>query len=88
MSPPQTPPAPPRALADAVSRVLPGARTDLESLVRIPSIWADPAHAEDTRRSADAVAGLARAAGAESVQVLSADGGAPAVVAPRPARRP
>ena len=85
MSPPQTPPAPPRALADAVSRVLPGARTDLESLVRIPSIWADPAHAEDTRRSADAVAGLARAAGAESVQVLSADGGAPAVVAHWPA---
>ncbi|RZT83909.1 acetylornithine deacetylase/succinyl-diaminopimelate desuccinylase-like protein [Pseudonocardia sediminis] len=85
MSQPQTPPAPPAALADAVTRVLPGARTDLESLVRIPSIWADPAHAEDTRRSADAVAELARAAGAESVQVLSAADGAPAVVAHWPA---
>ncbi|MDN5917363.1 MAG: dipeptidase [Pseudonocardia sp.] len=95
MSQPQTPPAPPPALADAVSRVLPGARTDLERLVRIPSIWADPAHAEDTRRSAEAVAELARDAGAESVRILTADGGAdapadapvgaPAVVAHWPA---
>lgn len=68
-------------LADAVTAVLPGARTDLESLVRIPSIWADPARAEDTRRSADAVAALARDAGAASVEIVAAEGGAPAVVA-------
>ncbi len=45
-------------LAAAVIGVLPGARADLERLVRIPSIWADPAHADDTRRSAEAVAAL------------------------------
>jgi acetylornithine deacetylase/succinyl-diaminopimelate desuccinylase-like protein len=76
---------PPTELSSAVDAVLPGARTDLEALVRIPSIWADPAHAEDTRRSADAVAALARDAGASEVRVLAADGGAPAVVAHWPA---
>ncbi|MFC5061493.1 dipeptidase [Actinomycetospora atypica] len=75
-----TPDVPPE-LRRAVDAVLPGARTDLEALVRIPSIWADPAHAEDTRRSADAVATLAREAGAATVDVLAAPGGAPAVVA-------
>ncbi|HZG91211.1 MAG TPA: dipeptidase [Pseudonocardia sp.] len=73
------------ALPAAVDAVLPAARTDLESLVRIPSIWADPAHAEDTRRSAQAAARLAEQAGAADVRVISADGGAPAVVARWPA---
>ncbi|HLU58368.1 MAG TPA: dipeptidase [Pseudonocardia sp.] len=68
-------------LAASVAAALPGARADLERLVRIPSIWADPAHADDTRRSAEAVAQLARDAGAADVSVISADGGAPAVVA-------
>ena len=72
----------PPDLQRAVDAVLPGARTDLEALVRIPSIWADPAHGEDTRRSADAVATLAREAGAATVDVLAAPGGAPAVVGP------
>jgi acetylornithine deacetylase/succinyl-diaminopimelate desuccinylase-like protein len=72
-------------LPAAVDAALPAARADLETLVRIPSIWADPDHAEDTRRSAEAVAGLARAAGAADVRVLSAEGGAPAVVARWPA---
>ncbi|SFO21851.1 Acetylornithine deacetylase/Succinyl-diaminopimelate desuccinylase [Pseudonocardia ammonioxydans] len=76
---------PPAELAEAVAAVLPGARTDLETLVRIPSIWADPAHAEDTRRSAEAVAGLARDAGAAEVRTIAAEGGAPAVVAHWPA---
>ena len=76
---------PPAELAEAVAAVLPGARTDLETLVRIPSIWADPAHAEDTRRSAEAVAGLAREAGAAEVRTIAAEGGAPAVVAHWPA---
>jgi acetylornithine deacetylase/succinyl-diaminopimelate desuccinylase-like protein len=77
-------------LAGSVAAALPGARADLERLVRIPSIWADPAHAEDTARSAEAVAALARDAGAADVAVLSADGGAPAVVAhfPGPAGTP
>ena len=64
--------------------VLPGARADLERLVRIPSIWADPAHADDTRRSAEAVAALAREAGGD-VRIVAAEGGAPAVIAHWPA---
>jgi acetylornithine deacetylase/succinyl-diaminopimelate desuccinylase-like protein len=74
----------------AVEAALPGARTDLERLVRIPSIWADPAHAADTAASADAVAELARAAGAADTTIIAADGGAPAVVAhwPAPAGAP
>jgi acetylornithine deacetylase/succinyl-diaminopimelate desuccinylase-like protein len=72
-------------LRTAVDQVLPQARVDLESLVRIPSIWADPAHRDDTRRSAHAVAALARDAGAESVDVVTAADGAPAVIAHWPA---
>ena len=74
----------PADLAAAVAGVLPGARADLESLVRIPSIWADPAHADDTRRSAEAVAALAREAGGD-VRIVAAAGGAPAVIAHWPA---
>ena len=72
-------------LRSAVDQAVSAARTDLETLVRIPSIWADPAHREDTRRSAEAVAGLARGAGADSVQILAEQGGAPAVLAHWPA---
>jgi acetylornithine deacetylase/succinyl-diaminopimelate desuccinylase-like protein len=77
-------------LAATVAAVLPGARADLERLVRIPSIWADPARADDTRRSAEAVAELARDAGAADVTIIAAAGGAPAVVArfPGPAGTP
>lgn len=69
----------------AVSGVLADARADLERLVRIPSIWADPAHAEDTHRSAEAVAQLARNAGAADVTIIAAGAGAPAVLAHWPA---
>jgi acetylornithine deacetylase/succinyl-diaminopimelate desuccinylase-like protein len=72
-------------LRNCVDQTLPAARADLEALVRIPSIWADPAHRDDTRRSAEAVASLARGAGAESVDVVAAVGGAPAVIAHWPA---
>src|SRR5918997_3615529 len=77
-------------LAGAVAAVLPGARADLERLVRIPSIWADPAHADDTRRSAEAVAALAQDAGGSDVRIVAVEGGAPAVVAhwPAPPRAP
>jgi long-chain acyl-CoA synthetase len=68
-------------LTAAVTGALPGACADLERLVRIPSIWADPARAVDTRRSAEAVAELAGGAGAADVRIIAADGGAPAVVA-------
>jgi acetylornithine deacetylase/succinyl-diaminopimelate desuccinylase-like protein len=72
-------------IAASVDAVIPGARADLERLVRIPSIWADPAHAEDTEASAALVAELAGALRPASVQVLRAPGGAPAVVAQWPA---
>jgi acetylornithine deacetylase/succinyl-diaminopimelate desuccinylase-like protein len=73
-----------RRLPAAVTAALPAARADLERLVRIPSIWADPAHAADTRRSAEAVAELASDAGGQDVRILAAGGG-PAVVAHWPA---
>jgi acetylornithine deacetylase/succinyl-diaminopimelate desuccinylase-like protein len=78
------------SIAAAVEAVIPGARADLERLVRIPSIWADPAHAADTEASAAAVAELAGALNPANVQILRAPGtptrpGAPAVVARWPA---
>jgi len=72
-------------LRSALHDVLPSVRADLEALVRIPSVSADPARADDVRRSADATAELFRAEGFDDVQILSSDGGAPAVVARRPA---
>ena len=64
---------------------MPSVRADLEALVRIPSVSADPARADDVRRSAEATAELFRAEGFDDVQILTAAGGAPAVVARRPA---
>lgn len=70
------------------SRVSAGAdavRADLEALVRVPSVSApafDQAHVE---ASAALVAELLRSAGMPEVEVLRVDGGAPAVVARRPA---
>ena len=75
----------PDQIRSAVRAVLPSVRADLEDLVRIPSVSADPARADDVRRSAEATAALFAAEGFDDVQLLSADGGAPAVVARRPA---
>lgn len=74
----------PAQLRDVVRRVLPSVRADLEALVRIPSVSADPALKEEVRRSAEAVADLFRAEGFDT-DILSAGGGAPAVVARKPA---
>lgn len=71
-------------LAAALDDVLPAARADLEALVRIPSLSADPGRAADVRRAADEVAAHARAAGGQDVTVVDA-GGAPAVLATWPA---
>lgn len=56
------------------------ARRELEELVRIPSISADPAHAADVRASADAVAALMEQSGLGRVRRLVVDGGHPYVV--------
>lgn len=74
----------PDHLSAAITKVLPFVRSDLDALVRIPSISADPAHTGDVRRCAQEVARLLREAGLPDVQILSIPGGAPAVVGRRP----
>jgi acetylornithine deacetylase/succinyl-diaminopimelate desuccinylase-like protein len=72
-------------LAEDVRRVLPSVREDLERLVRIPSVSADPAAGPQLRASAEEVAALLRQAGLAQVEVLAVDGGQPAVIGHRPA---
>lgn len=74
-------------MSDLVSRVhevLPSVRRDLEDLVRIESVWADPARRGEVQRSAEAVVKLLSEAGFDDVQTVS-EGGAPAVIARYPA---
>lgn len=59
-------------------------RRDLEDLVRIESVWADPGRRSEVHRSAQAVADLLSQAGFGDVQIVS-EGGAPAVIARHPA---
>jgi acetylornithine deacetylase/succinyl-diaminopimelate desuccinylase-like protein len=73
-------------LRDAVREQLPAARRDLEHLVAMPTISADPTqHAGDVRAAAEQVAEWARQAGAADVRIARATGGAPAVTASWPA---
>jgi cysteinylglycine-S-conjugate dipeptidase len=69
---------------EALARILPGVRADLEDLVRIPSVSADPAASGSVRRSADAVSALLTGVGLPEVEVLQVDGGLPAVFGHRP----
>jgi acetylornithine deacetylase/succinyl-diaminopimelate desuccinylase-like protein len=71
-------------LKAAVAQVLPFVRSDLERLVRIPSVSANPAAAPQVRGSADEVAALLRGAGLPEVEVLTVEGGQPAVLGRRP----
>lgn len=71
-------------LVARVKAVLPSVRADLEDLVRIESVWADPDRRDEVRRSARAVADLLSAAGFADVEIVS-EGGAPAVIARHPA---
>nr|MBA3524593.1 dipeptidase [Geodermatophilaceae bacterium] len=70
-------------LADAVAAVMPSVRADLERLVRIPSVSADPAAAPRLTESAELVAELLRGVGMDEVEILTVDGGRPAVLARR-----
>ena len=83
--PPDQTPAETSPLTAAVRHVLPAVRADLEQLVRIPSVSADPAAAPYLQASADAVAVLLRQAGLPQVEVVAAGGSQPAVLAHRPA---
>jgi acetylornithine deacetylase/succinyl-diaminopimelate desuccinylase-like protein len=59
---------------------LEAARHDLESLVRIPSVSADPTHRTDVDTCAGVVAEMMRASGLEEVRELRVDGGHPYVI--------
>jgi acetylornithine deacetylase/succinyl-diaminopimelate desuccinylase-like protein len=71
-------------LADAVRKVLPSARADLERLIKIPSVSADPQAAPAVRASAAESAALLHAAGMAQVEIVEAGGSQPAVIASRP----
>ncbi|GAC1403589.1 MAG: dipeptidase [Mycobacterium sp.] len=71
-------------LVERVREVLPSVRRDLEDLVRIESVWADPGRRTEVQRSAQAVANLLSEAGFDDVRIVS-EGGAPAVIARHPA---
>jgi acetylornithine deacetylase/succinyl-diaminopimelate desuccinylase-like protein len=72
-------------LRAALTAALPRARADLEALVRLRSVSADPGRAPELEQAVARVAELAREAGAERVDVVRAEGGAPAVLADWPA---
>ena len=67
-----------------VQAVLPGIRSDLEDLIRIESVSADPARAAEVERSAVAVRDLFAAEGFEARVARAEEGSAPAVIAHRP----
>ena len=68
----------------ALDGILPGIRADLERLVRIPSVSADPSARTHVEASAEEVARQLRDAGLHEVEVLTEGGGLPAVVGRRP----
>jgi len=67
-------------LRDAVASVLPGIRADLDRLVRIPSVSADPSARPQLQASAEEVARQLSEAGLTDVTIAAADGGLPAVI--------
>jgi acetylornithine deacetylase/succinyl-diaminopimelate desuccinylase-like protein len=67
-------------LVERVRDVLPSVRRDLEDLIRIESVWADPGRRDQVQRSAQAVADLLSQAGFGDVSIVR-EGGAPAVIA-------
>jgi acetylornithine deacetylase/succinyl-diaminopimelate desuccinylase-like protein len=71
-------------LRATVRDLMPALRSDLEDLVRIQSVSADPARTGEVWRCADAVADLFRAEGFVSVDIVSANGGGPAVLGHKP----
>jgi acetylornithine deacetylase/succinyl-diaminopimelate desuccinylase-like protein len=57
-------------LRHAVRNVLPSVRADLDALIRIPSVSADPAAAPELRRCAELTAALLHQAGAADVEII------------------
>ncbi len=71
-------------LRPALQRALPSVRSDLERLIRIPSVSADPSAEPQVQAAADASAALLRQAGLTSVEIVAVEGGQPAVLGHRP----
>ena len=71
-------------LRSALAPVLPTVRSDLERLVRIPSVSADPAARPGLDQAAAEVARQLLGAGLPDVRVVTPVGGLPAVVGHRP----
>jgi acetylornithine deacetylase/succinyl-diaminopimelate desuccinylase-like protein len=69
-----------RVAVDRAHATFDASLEQLQHLVTIPSISADPANAADVRRSADAVADLLRGAGLEDVRQADIDGSHPYVI--------
>ncbi|NLT31584.1 MAG: dipeptidase [Propionibacterium sp.] len=67
-------------LIDAVAGARTRARADLERLIAIPSVSADPAHDADVEAAAKVVAELFTEIGSPSVKIVT-EGGKPAVIA-------
>jgi acetylornithine deacetylase/succinyl-diaminopimelate desuccinylase-like protein len=67
-------------MRDKVQAVLPGVRRDLEDLVRIQSVSADPERLHEVERSAERTAELFAAEGVEVEIVRAYDGAPPAVI--------
>lgn len=72
-------------LKEAVDRLMPDLRKDLETLTRIPSVSAPGYDPAEVRRSAEFTADLYRAAGFDEVRTLEIAGAHPAVYAEIPA---
>lgn len=68
-------------IAARLTEVMPGIRRDLEDLVRIQSVSADPARAGEVERSAEATRDLFLAEGFEADIVRAHEGAPPAVIA-------
>jgi acetylornithine deacetylase/succinyl-diaminopimelate desuccinylase-like protein len=68
------------AAVAAANDALDRARTELETLVRIPSISADPERAGDVGASADATVALLEAHGLENVRTSGVEGSQPFVI--------
>ena len=68
-------------LREAVDRLMPELRQDLDTLVRIPSVSAPGYDPAEVRRCAEFTADLYRGAGFDDVRLLEIDGAHPAVFA-------
>jgi acetylornithine deacetylase/succinyl-diaminopimelate desuccinylase-like protein len=69
----------------AVTRLLPSVRADLDRLVRIPSVSADPDSGPHMEAGAETVADLLRSGGLPEVEIVRAGAGRPAVLGRQPA---